>query len=563
MPKYFRLSALAGLILGLFLFLPGVAPAEAMNGYSECGESQPYFDDCYIGCEGDTACQDECCIAFPECCQHEEEEPGPCDGVVCGDGVCDIECDEECTWCPEDCGECPGDDPCGEVTCGDGVCDEECDEACDSCPDDCGECPGDQTGGPVWCCYHDPSTGWYGIDYVSEPMCVPGTGLAISVYQTEAEVRANCQETTNDPGGEPHGECDFVDCGDGVCQPECDETCENCPGDCGECPGDEPHGECDFVDCGDGVCQPECDETCYNCPWDCGECEEDPCAEVDCGDGVCQEECDEFCDTCPDDCGECYEPSPCDDSTCGDGMCVPECDEGCENCPGDCGECLDPDQCDSDCGDGVCDSQCGEGCENCPDDCGECDPCRDKYCGDGECRLECGENCESCSADCGECADTCGDDVCQPDETCVNCPDDCGGCSSVTAPVDDDDKSAAATSGTCCACMFLPGVCSWICPWLLWILIVGVILSTVSWFRRRIYNEKKRLNEKRMVVYYMLPVLAFLIPVVIAILVNYCWGIIAALIIILLRWLVLRRVKHYDDRPKNGEKPAKPVQQKK
>lgn len=51
---------------------------------------------------------------------------------LCGDGACDP--DEQCTTCPEDCGECP-------AVCGDGSCDA--DESCASCADDCGQCCGD------------------------------------------------------------------------------------------------------------------------------------------------------------------------------------------------------------------------------------------------------------------------------------------------------------------------------------------------------------------------------------------------------------------------------------
>jgi hypothetical protein len=48
-------------------------------------------------------------------------------------------------------------------------------------------------------------------------------------------------------------------CGDGMCQTDAGETCENCVGDCGVCPF-----------CGDGECNGV--ETCLSCEEDCGGC---------------------------------------------------------------------------------------------------------------------------------------------------------------------------------------------------------------------------------------------------------------------------------------------------
>jgi hypothetical protein len=48
----------------------------------------------------------------------------------CGDGTCDSS--EDCSSCPEDCGQCQSS-PCGDGTC-------DADEDCSSCPDDCGAC---------------------------------------------------------------------------------------------------------------------------------------------------------------------------------------------------------------------------------------------------------------------------------------------------------------------------------------------------------------------------------------------------------------------------------------
>ncbi len=162
-------------------------------------------------------------------------------------------------------------------------------------------------------------------------------------------------------------------CGDGVCGEG--ESCESCPGDCGQC----PH-------CGDGQCQEW--ETCSNCPGDCGSCP------VVCGDGVC--EGGESCSVCPGDCGECQ-------PVCGDGVC--DSVEDCVSCPVDCPVCGPA------CGDGVCEGS--EECSSCPADCGACGA----ECGDGACTHD--EDCETCPGDCP---------VCEPKLSClaiIGCSMDC------------------------------------------------------------------------------------------------------------------------------------------
>jgi uncharacterized protein YkwD len=75
-------------------------------------------------------------------------------------------------------------------------------------------------------------------------------------------------------------------CGDGVCGG--DETCADCPADCGPCA------------CGDGTCDGNGGETCTGCPVDCET------SEVVCGNGACQE--GESSVSCRPDCGP--EPWP-------------------------------------------------------------------------------------------------------------------------------------------------------------------------------------------------------------------------------------------------------------
>lgn len=57
-------------------------------------------------------------------------------------------------------------------------------------------------------------------------------------------------------------------CGNGICQPDEGENCDNCPDDCGKC------ASCEF--CGNNLC--EVNESPCNCPQDCGPC---------CCDGKC------------------------------------------------------------------------------------------------------------------------------------------------------------------------------------------------------------------------------------------------------------------------------------
>jgi hypothetical protein len=181
-----------------------------------------------------------------------------------------------------------------------------------------------------------------------------------------------------DPDLIPRGdEIGCQGCGDGACNLQ--ETCFDCPVDCGEC-------------CGNGICEPDYGEDCGLCEADCGPC---------CGNGVCEPGRNEDCGTCEADCGAC----------CGNGICEPGRGEDCGSCSADCGSC---------CGNGLCESGRGENCSTCSSDCGRC-------CGNGLCEKDRGENCATCSRDCGRC---CGNGTCQPGrgEDCESCPEDCGVC---------------------------------------------------------------------------------------------------------------------------------------
>lgn len=253
--------------------------------------------------------------------------------------------------------------------------------------------------------------------------------------------------------------CEVI-CGDGLCDPLCNETSCNCPVDCGppplvETPGldctdgfdNDCDGPRDCADpdcaadpacaCGNGICTPP--ENPCTCPADCGL----PAAEVPgpfCSDAI-DNDCDGFID--------CADPGCATDPfcLCGDGICAPP-EIPC-TCPADCGlptatetglcadtidndcdgpiDCADPD-CAGDpaclCGDGVCappENPC-----TCPVDCGlpmltEVGRCADGIDNDCDGPIDCAD------PDCaGDPACTCGDGVCAPPENPCTCPIDCG-----------------------------------------------------------------------------------------------------------------------------------------
>jgi formylglycine-generating enzyme required for sulfatase activity len=178
-------------------------------------------------------------------------------------------------------------------------------------------------------------------------------------------------------------------CGDEECNS--DETCDNCPEDCGICP-----------ECGDSSC--DLAENCDTCPGDCGQC---------CGNGSCESEYLETCENCQTDCGcgdgeVCTAEETCCEINCGGKEC------GGDGCDGTCGSCQAPTVCTN----GICigcgDGQCGAGehkC-NCPEDCtGGCSGC----CAGTECKTE------NTLTFCGSGGETC--DECTGGEQCVggNC----------------------------------------------------------------------------------------------------------------------------------------------
>lgn len=134
---------------------------------------------------------------------------------ICENDICDST--ENCSTCPEDCGECQ--------YCGDDFCDY--DEDCGNCEEDCGECEEAE-------------------DEDDEDNARNNT-LSSACGNNICGSNENCTSCEEDCG-----ECPT--CGNKVCSNY--ENCSTCPKDCGAC-----------KICGDKICNNN--ETCSTCPGDC------------------------------------------------------------------------------------------------------------------------------------------------------------------------------------------------------------------------------------------------------------------------------------------------------
>lgn len=132
----------------------------------------------------------------------------------CGDNACNL--DETCDSCPEDCGQC----------CGNNVCDTQFGEDCGTCEGDCGACCGNGT-------------------------CEPDRGEDCASCSTDC------------------GQC----CGNGLCEADRGETCSTCSSDCGNCCGNglceaDLNEDCETCETDCGVCEPVETETATSTPDD-------------------------------------------------------------------------------------------------------------------------------------------------------------------------------------------------------------------------------------------------------------------------------------------------------
>ena len=247
-----------------------------------------------------------------EDCSNCPQDCGQC-GPQCGNGEC--ESGEDCSNCPNDCGEC-------EAECGNGEC--ESGEGCASCPDDCGECPAidafskidavdysDQSGtqkesgseggeaigyaaGGDWLLFKNVDFGdgantvearvataeSGGIDFVIDGQ----NGTRLGSISSSGTGGWTAWETVSASLDKVTGKHDLYLkwTGGSMNLYWIQFSSEN-----------DPVGpQCGNGDCEDG-------EDCSSCEQDCGACD----TPVECGNGECEE--GETCGSCPNDCGEC------------------------------------------------------------------------------------------------------------------------------------------------------------------------------------------------------------------------------------------------------------------
>ena len=208
--------------------------------YGECSSDKPkYCDDgnlvdkCDIcGCDSGYRCRgDGTC--------YRPSTGGGGYTIRCGDGICTVNV-ENCSTCPQDCGECPSQPICGNGIVEEG---EECDggarpctvngyhgsQACVDCS--WGKCVATESCGDGVC--NGPETN----DTCPEDCALTPTGSVCGNGICEED------EVPYDPktGVGCLPDCGHVPgCGDGVCTGN--ETCSTCPQDCGECPPSGPTG---------------------------------------------------------------------------------------------------------------------------------------------------------------------------------------------------------------------------------------------------------------------------------------------------------------------------------
>ncbi|MCP3682416.1 MAG: S8 family serine peptidase [bacterium] len=274
-------------------------------------------------------------------CTYYDEYIEECGGVQCWlyEYYCKLPnfVDVEKYRCPEGC----IDGACSSTPrfCGDGRC--NWDETNANCPADCTfRCKDSDGGKNIYVKGIAEQEHQRLRDYCNSPLwnytysCSDTECMVAEAYcDWEYGIGSTAYKVLPCPNGCEDGAClSEVSCGDGLCNG--DETCTNCPADCGVC----------APVCGDGTCNGLEGENCFTCEQDCG-----VCAPV-CGDGNC--DANETCNSCPADCGECR-------PGCGDGYCGAT--ENCDNCKQDCGVCPLV------CGDGICNDH--ETHDSCPSDC--------------------------------------------------------------------------------------------------------------------------------------------------------------------------------------------------
>lgn len=260
----------------------GKKTRQSCDADGDCTGGVCFEQECYTACTDQGTCaEDELCVSKPRgdddvtlcvvaadfapCGSLDDCSalvPSACQTVACdADGVCGFDEKDDGTTCdgPDRPGFCQMGTCVTGDTCPNGAC--TAGETCENCPEDC--CAACQS---VADCADLIVPQCYAAFCGDDGEC----GLAM------ATDGAACQFEGVD--GECHGGAcyteDRIPCGDGVCNPDDNETCLTCSPDCG-CPTGQTcseQGACEGggASCGDGACAPS--EDCVSCPGDCEGC---------------------------------------------------------------------------------------------------------------------------------------------------------------------------------------------------------------------------------------------------------------------------------------------------
>ncbi len=373
------------------------------------------------GCTSRACCQDSDCSALEKCSNHVCVSS--CDDGSCNNG-------EDCSTCPTDCA-CPSGKMCVGGSCRPtGSC---CEGASCSVTTQA-DCSGKWTNGDDCignpceiCCVNDADCNdadfCNGTETCLSCACWPGTPPCPSGECCDEDADSCVAGGTCSSNSECDNE-DFCD-GEERCVGGC---CEAGTPPCGSQDCCEETDSCDACcECGDGICEANCDENASSCCEDCAEC----CDDDDCSD-------DSVC--VGNNCVDCLDNSGCDDGLfcngqelcvagdClfGDGPCGGVggrlCDEENDDC---CKECADDDDCAND------DEFCKDGCCNGgpqPPACipGDPDSCQDGlFCNGVEFCDDVTDECESPGSPCAS------SERCDEDQDCCQIwipPTPCGAC---------------------------------------------------------------------------------------------------------------------------------------
>ena len=409
------------------------------------------------------------------------------------------------------------------------------------------ECEGGKDGGDLehWCC----SDG--NVDLTTLEICDQRGG---TFHKSEAEAEAVCE-----PKYEEENErwC----CIDDIVALTTAEDCNKIQGAYYQTEVEAIEAcntDCLDAYCGDGECV--CGESCESCPSDCGICGTNSCENVNC--------LDVFSNLITTDSGilgKTFTQKEVDDMDLENNTCL---FTNCINEPNDWYCTFDIDTESEECCDNGLAKLLGRNCDDNKDG-GDIN----RTPGKPECSKD---------ADCFQGDDPCVRHFCDDKNECnikldLRCLDK----PMTLSKKDDTPKQAIPreipkdknlSDGKCCAWSFVPFWCPGICDWLWVILIILLALLMWSWRSKTLKNKDKKEEEnvnnsqanknasaneqenkdeeekedKLNPVMVILPIIALLLPIIVAILVNICWAIIVAIIELLIRWTLLRHVKGWD-----------------